>query len=1392
MRSVAKSAFVQVLWIAAGCTVSLTLSALAQDRAVVAVDDSPSAEQLLAQAEDQAANNPGESARLANRVLVEFGSKLVRVPGELDRFIEARTRTLAFLSAHPDVLSRYRATQAGEADRMEALGQDDLIIESRFLTPAGLRACLRQAQRCVDEVRFAAAERLVDSIATHPDVSTADPALVATLRALAAAGLGNRAEVDRVLASLRTSADPTLVALAPRLTDACAPRVTRGGTSADPLRPAALGELPPDIVRLWSEPLDNSLYSRLRASVDEGGMGAGGLEGGLLSGRLLVSLPTIAGSTVLVNEGYVLRAFDAYSHQPRWYQFMGAPNSPRADAQAGDLLAVTVHTGRVLALSGHALATERSGGGRVVCVDLESGVRLWEFGSERLREHSELSGVFFYGAPTVAADTVIVLGRKVTARTETVSSVFGLSLETGELRFVTPAGAAPGIRIGGARPFTTPVVSDGWAYVATGAGTTLCLDPANGRVRWLRRDPVPVRDTPQENLPWELGGVCMCSRGLVTLSPGGDAVQLLDAHTGSELDSMPTGSGTLWGKPRYFLPDRDGGRIFAVGDGLVAFDVNDLRTPLWRLALQSSVAPDENEAILAATGTAGIRGRVQSGWLASGRPALIVPFLRDAIVVNADDGTTAMRIACRGPSNVVASEGIVAAATSGAVEAFMDANRAQRILVEALRKSPNDPDAVVGLIEFALRSGDGDLLSRACADASGTLLAVSHDEDRRGRLADLLIEAARSTLLSRNTSDSLFEAIVTAGVSPEERAIALLAQGDWLAQSDRHHAAARAWQALLTEQPASLALVPMSTLDGTGLLLESGGHAATNRLIAMERAHPGSVIMPQREATGSSADPVVGAAMAAGTHDAARLWIGAAQAALSAGTLAEFAGRVDAAIASAIALGDAASVTTVLDATLPLLEAAELPWTRAQLLDRCILSGFDPSLRSLGSERLSAVLARTPSMALVQGTPRPRVGCASLGESAPSSARLLRGILAPVREVAGGPALGRHAYLIADRTLTRLDPPDLTPRWTVPLLGDVRFVAATPTATLVVEQADRETVDVAAIDADGQALWRLDDVAMAVTGRQPSYSRSECVLFPGATDLVGVRADGWTASFSLRDSERLWNRARVIEQVDCADASETIVLLGGVRASHDEQASWLVALDRRTGTVMAEVRVPNDEPLRWVRAVEPGAVAFGTTRGVGRWQLTGSSAGIQWFVMAPSTRSTVSADRLGQHLVVSDATGRTSVLNPLSGLPLPDAFVSTGQGRAPDPTRRWIRMGGTIVTWTNNGIDLFGLNGAESGSVALHGARRIEDVLPSACAIVAIEQGEGLEEAREFGLGRQAASALIHRFGWDEGGRIMGPPVQVDLHDGRLDRAQLVDGWVLLGGPQSTLAVPLP
>ncbi len=1371
-----------------------------QDRAVVAVDDSPSAEQLLSQAEDQSVNNPGESARLLHKVLSTYGRKLVRIPGEADRFIEARTRARQFLAGNPKVLDRYREAHSAEADRIEIEGRDGLLIDSFPDTPAGLRAAIRQSQQALEEAQFDAAQSALDSVAAHPDLATADQGVLLTIRVLVASGLGDRTVASALLAKARESGDAKLREVANALGEVVRDIEPPQSVVVDPLQPSPFGTLPPALVRLWTEPLQDSLLIRLRNSLEDGGSGAAGVDGNFRAERLLVSVPTLVGSTLLINEGYVLRAFDVYSHQPRWYQYLGAPNAPRNDAQAGDLCVAEVAAGRVVALSGHALQSERSGGGRLVCLDLESGAKQWEFSPDRHRDRPEFAGLFLYGAPTIIGDTVIILARKVTSRVETVSSVLGVALDTGDLKFITPAGATPGVRIGGARPFTTPAFKNSWVFVSTGAGATLCLDATNGLVRWLRRDPVPIRDSPPEGMPWEIGGVCVTDRGIFVISPDGKEVQLIDEATGGVIDAIPTGAGTAWGTPRYLLADHGGGIVYSVGNSIAAFRTSDLRSPLWTLDEANIATKDPNDLILETAGRSPIVGRVQSGWLQGGRPALLVPLRSKAVILHGDDGTRLMDVIdvidvmdaeSRGPANMVLRDGVVASATTDTVEVFMDSGRARRILVDAVASDPSDVDAVIGFVEFSMRARDAALLKQAAALAPATLVAVAGDQSRRDRLVALLLDAATSGLLGQEGADSLFAAIASAAAEGEERARVLLAQGDWLKETGRPAAAAIAWRLVLSEPAGEGASIAIAAESGAGVIFESGASAAVERLIALQRSDPsaGKVTFPIP--SGNSFEGFACAASSVpGTSAAAKLWLAAAKTQQGARGRALLAAAGLAAVRAAVATGETSVVREILMEAIAILDGSQLPLARATMLDACVLGGFDGVTIGAGGADVAAMLADTPESCAVQGTPLPEGGCATIDRSTTVQGRLMRGVLAPTTQVAGTPALA-HAFLIVDRTLTCLAAPDLHRTWTVPLMGEILFVAPAGDRTYIVEHPDRETIDLTAIDPEGHQAWRIEDLAAAVVGETATLGIGECLVLPGARDVVAVRTSGSVASFGADNGARRWLSPRVIDRVNCADAGESLVVIGGVNVGVDEQSSVLVAVDRDSGEVVAQVRVFNDEPLRWVRVVDACTVAFGTTRGVGRWQVFGPAQGLKWISLTPKTRASVAGEPMGDSLFVTDATGRTTIIDWTTGQSVEARYAPPGR-KSLAQGRQWRRVGSRLLNWDNNEIALLSLDGAPLGATALHGSRRIESVLPASCAVLAIEQSVGPDEPREFGSPRIAPRTLIHRFGWQDGLKIIGPPIEIDLHDGRLDRAQLVDGWVILGGPQTTTAIPLP
>ena len=1369
--------WVRMLGLIAAAIVCVPLQA--QEFAVVVVDDSPTAEQMLEQAQDQAQGNPAESARLIARVLDEFGRRLVHVAGKADQFCDARARCESFLLAEPRVLASFRAAQSGDAQRQLDAGLVRTVYETRLWTAAGLAAAMRLAQDAIDTASFAQAQAFLQSVSDHPDLASADQTLLITLRALAAAGLGDRERATQMARELQVIETPAARAAGERLSAIVGSFPPAEGAAISPLVAGPFGTVAVNAVRLWSDPLENSIAARLRDLV-EGGVQSDPMPDSQSSGRLLVSVPTIVGSTVLVNEGYVLRAYDAFSMEPRWYQFIGAANAPRSDTQVGDLQIVTVAGDRVLALSGHALGNERSGGGRLVCVDLTSGQRLWEFGLERIANAYGLNDTFLSGAPTVVGDTVVLMGRKVTSRLETVSSAIGIDLRSGSIRWVTPVGVAPGIRAASTRPYTTPASAGNTVFVSSGAGAVACLDAADGRVRWVRRDPVPIRDMLVDLFPWDMGGPTLTSRGVVVIAPGSQRLQLLDAATGDEIDSVPIGRGTALDVVRCVMADPTGTRLFLVGDSVTAVDVNDLRRPLWRFRDES----DEG-ALLAATARSPIRGRVQVGWLPNNGSALVVPLAGGTALIDGANGSRLLTLPVRGPALVTIRDGIVTAVGNESIEVLMDPTRARSILTDSITRRPTDVDVLLGLLEFALRNKDVDALRLATKSASAAIAAVRDQPERRSQLIKSLIDAARSGLLGREGSDALFVQLAASECSPSDRALVVLAQGDWLEQSGRIDAAVAAWRQVLTSTEMSNAMVAAQGEDGA--LRIASSHAVITRLReVIRRGGPIRETSPM-PATGSAVELTAWAAAQSGTLESARAWLEAARLQLGSGDTSAAAASCMSALEASILCGQQDALLKTLRGALELLASADLHLARAQAVDRVRCCGVMPSNWDAAGE-----LRAVPEWArwIVDGLPRPQSAPATASNGAAPEAVVLGGRLVPTGIGHDQSSLHGQAFFQDERTLFCVEGPSLAERWRVELRSAATFVIPSGKGGIIIEQPERGICSVRRVDGDGAEMWSIENVELFVAPDRPPTGAGIHPPLHGTSDLIVMRDDGWMGSISLLNGKLLWSRNVGLQEVLAVDASEAAIVVAGIVNTLDSPKSSVYLCDRKSGERLGEFELVDDQ-VRWVRAASPGSVLFGSIRGLGRWDAFGPLRGIVWQSTAARVRATADCQVLGPVCITTDSMDRTMPTDWSTGRPQTIRFSLPQGGRLREPLRRWMRSGDLLITWNTEGVAMFALDGSLRGLSALHGDRMLDGVVPQSAALLAVEQVGRAAVAR--GMGAPGTSqVLLHRLGWSEGARLLGPAYEVDFVQGKLERASAVDGWLLLGGPQSTVAVSLP
>ena len=140
-----------------------------QEHVIPAVADSPTAQALVEQARAQASSNAAEAARLARRLLDEFGDRIVSTGNPDDgNFISVGLDVESLLLQSPDVLARFLRSESDEAARMLAERGPAVTVARRLLTPAGLSASLILAEDALRRGQFDAAVVALDRAAQHP------------------------------------------------------------------------------------------------------------------------------------------------------------------------------------------------------------------------------------------------------------------------------------------------------------------------------------------------------------------------------------------------------------------------------------------------------------------------------------------------------------------------------------------------------------------------------------------------------------------------------------------------------------------------------------------------------------------------------------------------------------------------------------------------------------------------------------------------------------------------------------------------------------------------------------------------------------------------------------------------------------------------------------------------------------------------------------------------------------------------------------------------------------------------------------------------------------------------------------------------------------------------
>ena len=1363
----------------------------------MAVDDSPTAIQLLAQASDQAAANPSESARLIRQVLAEFGQKLVPMPDDPDRFVDARSVAERTLLANPEVLRRWRAIESADAQRQFDGGDAESAAVQRLLTPAGLDAQLSRADTELAHARFRKALALVDSLRTHPDLAGELRRRALRIEALSAWGIGARDRAQVAADSLDAMQSAEAGALRALI---ASPAPAAPADVNDPLSPQPFGEVGGAPIRLWQESLDQSLKRRVLSGADERQRAPILPAQATEAGRYLVSVPALARGLVIVNEGHRIQALGLFTREPVWSVLMMPPGAP-SDGIAGDLSVPVVCGDRVLAVSGHSSGAgrdggiEREGGGRLLCISVDSGRRLWEF-QPRWHAGSGLEGAFIVGSPAVIEDTIALLLRRVSPRQETISLAAGISLVDGSLRWVAPLGATPGIRVtsSAVRPCATPVALGDSFIVHTGAGVTARLSCIDGRAMWLRREQVPIRDARWDLEAWQMQRPAVCGDRIMLIDPDQQHVQVLDASDGRQLSLVPVGTGTAWRSTRWLLASADGAHILGIGQEVTCFRSDDLRSPLWTsgTATGSSAAPAVTPVV----------GRVQVGSLPDGRGAVAIPAGGRISVRAIADGSELAVLETGAPANPSLRDGIGAAATDDALSMFVDSPRTEQLLADAA--AGGEPAAVAGLLELAIASSKADLARRAAQMALAWLRdRGAGDEGVRGELADrvsaLLVDLACTGLISPEESKELFDRVIAREADPSRRAQALLVQGDWFGRSGRLGAAVTVWRRILSDSALARSWIRPAG-DDSALL--RAGIAASGRLAALDpgRAGPSARTADTRPPpAGSGAAALVDYARAHGcSRESAEAWIAASEAFSAAGDRVRASASASTAVDEALMLKDSALVARVLDRAVAVLAREALPDAAVQLVDRAVIAGMDVPIASLKGVPASIARTQMPSSSLVRGEPR---------VSAPRGSRAVRPLRGEPTAMTPRARLTRptdRMWLTDRGGIACISSESLEPVWRAPLAGQSpTIVQHTPIGTVLWQAMDADRSSLAMIDDSGATRWSIADIDAMLDGDVPERpARADPVprfgrehsfrlagAFPGPADIVLVRTDGAVASVSSADGTPQWRSAGVVAEILDADADDSVVIIVGLGAGGG--GARAIALDRASGRPVAVLSDPDIGAVRWVRIVGPGQVAVGHDAGTSRWDLLEDQ--VSWIRDDVAGRRSVGIDGVsGTFLLQADGSAPQAIRWRDGSVDRQAFAMLTGRQSRPADWQELTRSGDVIVAGDEEVVAIFSLDGSQLGATIPMPGRALHAATPVGAGLVVTEQAGRVEPAAGLG-GRSRSRMRLQLLGWSDGLKMLGVAASFDVPAQTFGTPIAIDGWVVIpAGKDLSFAVPIP
>lgn len=1379
-----------------------------QQSTTPAISDSPTAQTLFDDVRSQARENPAESARLARRLLDEYGNRVVRVGAEGDDlFNSVAEETERFLLATPAVLERFRDMESRVAERMLREEGPSVTAARRRLTPAGLAASLTLAERALRTDQPAEAVAILAQVAGHPDLQSGEgvaerAASHAALEMMARRRLGDAAGYTAAearlagIAGLEPARTAALAAAAARTEPS---RATTRGRS--PFEAAPDGGNPDETWReIWTLDLEQSLFRRTYSNTFAP-RSARDAERVRIDANLMTAAPTVVGSRVFICEGHRIRAIDVDSRDEQWSRELGSVGMERGTGAVADLSAIAADDGLLVVYEGHALPTQRTGNARVWCLDPATGATLWNAVVDGLEGREELSGLFPVGRPVLAADVVVVAARKPTQRLEQVDWLLALDRRDGHLRWATSVAGAPANRSSIGRKHAG-LATDGSVVVdATPLGVVMSVRASDGSIEWLRRFPVPLRDPRYFAEPWEASAPAIAGDRVVAIAPDELEVVALDRVTGRLLEARPIGPDTLWTSPNYLLSGTaaDGTPIvLAVGSNVAAFDARDLSKRLWTLA-ESTRGIDPPRA--STTNRHGIRGRVS----VSGQ-YVVVPGAEEILLLDLVSGRVSARVPCERPSNPLLLPDRLVTAGDEKLRVIMPSERAEGMLRARLAQAPDDPSAAIALLELAEATGRPTVALDAARSAEQAFARGRGNETLRAELLDQLIHLA-----SRHAEqgDAAFEIVGRVCTSPELRVKAELARGEYLRSAGRPQEAIACLRAVAADTELSTQLV--GPVEAVRRQVRTEVLGRLGQLTSRDRDLSATI---EREAQSAFAA------------------LGPAPDAIALAAIVRGHPRTQAAV-DAVALAGRLG----LDPSAAMLRSAILdnliPPARIELVEalhaQAAASAAGASAANLGDRIVallhgSGIVRAGPNGAAPQ---EPRSSMPRLGAT-PVTGLDLRARL-PKETVACRAGRDHSTVLgILEGALVRMSGPELAMQWRLrlddrdpellwmrgravlwqrlpkgednalivdPAQGTIVWASPKPSELWPAEArpaaGDQPQVDAqpfgAAPGRPGADGVGNDRPGFSNPQRFPTSMPSLVIPVCDGESLILVRRNGDLARVGVMDERPAALLARgTLDLVVCEDLRGGLLTVGGRENEGDTSRPVVRVLDARTLAPLHRIEPISRSDIKWAFTTALGEVFIGTATGTELWTLGADGRPLPILVSRLSESSdSGSPVLLGANLFAIDGGSRATITPLYAGEPRTLEYPDAANARQ---LRDLHELPEGLLLQADDRFTLLGPSGEVIGEDSNAREANLAFAIPTAdgvlqLAMLAIDQDARL---------RAQMSCVVERLSPAHGLRNEGGAFEVKVRDSRVNRVLAIDGWLLLSNSQGTVAISMP